>query len=207
MNRNRETKNTFTSTTLRSAAGLSDTPPALIDAALVLIDVQREYGPAGQLPLSGFSAAMDNIVDLLTRARERNVPIIHVVHRGKSGGLFDPQEGGETLSAVEPLHAETIVEKRLPNAFAGTDLAHHVDRFDRPELILVGFMTHMCVSTTARAALDLGLTTTIASDATATRDLPDSGGRGHLAASVVHEAALAALGDRFSRISTANEIV
>ena len=34
-------------------------------------------------------------------------------------------------------------------------------------------MTNMCVSSTARAALDLGYKATVAADAAATRDLPD----------------------------------
>ena len=39
------------------------------------------------------------------------------------------------------------------------------------KLVLAGFMTHMCVSSTARAALDLGFQTTVPADASATRDL------------------------------------
>lgn len=61
-------------------------------------------------------------------------------------------------------------------------------------------MTHMCVSSTARAALDLGLRTTIAADACATRDLPDGSG-GALSARAVHEVALAELSDRFAIIT------
>ena len=61
-------------------------------------------------------------------------------------------------------------------------------------------MTHMCVSSTARAALDLGLRVTIAGDACATRDLPDGRG-GTLAARTIHEVALAELSDRFALIA------
>jgi nicotinamidase-related amidase len=59
-------------------------------------------------------------------------------------------------------------------------------------------MTHMCVSATARAALDLGYQSTVLSDATATRDLPDPAGNGVVAAADLHRAELAALSDRFS---------
>src|SRR5690349_14190012 len=81
--------------------------------------------------------------------------------------------------------------KRLPNAFAGTGLEAAVRATGRRELILAGFMTHMCVSSTARAALDLGYRTTIVAGATATRDLPDPTGLGVVPAADVQCAALA----------------
>jgi isochorismate hydrolase len=62
-------------------------------------------------------------------------------------------------------------------------------------------MTHMCVSSTARAALDLGLNATVVRDATATRSLPSTGSGGPIAAELVHEIALAELADRFSVVT------
>ena len=59
-------------------------------------------------------------------------------------------------------------------------------------MILAGFMTHNCVSSTARAALDLGILVTIVANGTATRDLPDLRG-GVIAAEIVQAAALAEL--------------
>lgn len=66
---------------------------------------------------------------------------------------------------------DAVVEKPLPNAFAQTDLAERLS--GQNELVLVGFQTHMCVSSAARAALDLGFRVTVAADACATRALPD----------------------------------
>jgi len=61
-------------------------------------------------------------------------------------------------------------------------------------------MTHMCVSSTARAALDLGYATTVVATACATRDLPNGSG-GHIAATVIHDVALVELSDRFAVIA------
>lgn len=61
-------------------------------------------------------------------------------------------------------------------------------------------MTHMCVSSTVRAALDLGYRSTVIASACATRDLPDGLG-GVVDAATLHRAALAALGDRFAVIA------
>lgn len=66
-------------------------------------------------------------------------------------------------------------------------------------------MTHMCVSSTARAALDLGYATTVAADAAATRDLPNPAG-GVIKADVLHQASLAALADRFAVVATVDTI-
>lgn len=66
-------------------------------------------------------------------------------------------------------------------------------------------MTHMCVSSTARAALDLGYRVTVAGDAAATRDLPDPSG-GVISADALHRAALAELGDRFAVVTTVDQI-
>ena len=65
---------------------------------------------------------------------------------------------------------------------------------------MAGFQTHMCISSTARAALDLGYRTTIVDAATATRDLPRPGG-GVMEAGDLHVASLAALGDQFAIIA------
>jgi nicotinamidase-related amidase len=65
-------------------------------------------------------------------------------------------------------------------------------------------MTHMCVSSTARAALDLGFRTTIDANSCATRDLPDGRG-GTIAAKTVHDVALAELSDRFAIIAYDSE--
>ena len=100
---------------------------------------------------------------------------------------------------------ESIVSKPLPNAFAQTDLDAALKKLGRTQLVIAGFMTHMCVSSTARAALDLGYKATVAADAAATRDLPDPMG-GVIAADALHRAALAELADRFAIVATVDRI-
>ena len=60
-------------------------------------------------------------------------------------------------------------------------------------------MTHMCVSSTVRAALDLGYSTTVVANACATRPLPTHDGS-VIEADTLHLAALTELGDRFAVI-------
>lgn len=191
--------------TLLAMAGFVPQPVHPGRASLILIDFQYEY-LEGPLALPGAGAAIRRARRLLDAARKINGRIIHVAHKGAPGGMFDrSQHRGQIIAELAPLPGETIVEKPRPNAFSGTDLVEFTGN-PKSELILMGFMTHMCVSSTARAALDLGYVTTIAADACATRDLPDRKG-GIVAADDLHEAELAALSDRFATISSVDEIL
>jgi nicotinamidase-related amidase len=176
-------------------------PPAKISAStLLLIDCQREYVD-GRLPLVGVESALAECRRLLDAARSAGAPVVHVVHQGQPGGLFDPQgPGGAVADEVAPLRGETIVAKRLPNAFAGTELQDVLTRLDRKDIVVCGFMTHMCVSATVRAGLDLGWRSTVVASAAATRDLPGIGA-GIVPAAQLHSIELAALADRFAVVA------
>tara|TARA_R110000868_G_scaffold10429_3_gene51189 strand:- start:312 stop:920 length:609 start_codon:yes stop_codon:yes gene_type:complete len=187
--------------TLLDFAGVAAPAASMPNAALVIIDPQREYLD-GALPLEGIDEAIVETSHLLRMARESGAPIIHVLHHAAVGSrLFNPEGPyAEFIPELAPCSSETILIKGLPNAFAGTELASHLRETGHANFILVGFATHMCVSATARAAVDLGLRSTIVARATATRDLPAAGDMGTVPASEIKRATLAALADRFSRI-------
>ena len=193
--------------TLLAMAGATPTPARLANAALVVIDAQQEYVD-GRLPLAGVGPALKEIGRLLARARAASTPIIHIVHHGGSAGPFAPgTPGAEIASPANPAPGEPVLPKRLPNAFASTDLADRLHALKRPEIVLVGFMTHMCVEATARAAIDLGLKATVVANATATRDLPDPLTGDAVPAAEVQRNALAALADRFATIVPSAEAI
>jgi nicotinamidase-related amidase len=184
--------------TLLQIAGAPLHPSALDKSALVIIDAQLEYTKGG-LPLDGVDAAIVEAAKLLKLAREHGVPVFHIVQHAPSGRPLFAEDGpyAAIVPLLTPAAGEVVVRKNLPNSFAGTDLDALVKSTGRTELILAGFMTHMCVSATARAALDLKYRTTVVANATATRDLPDPLG-GTIPASVVHRVALSELADRFA---------
>lgn len=187
--------------TLLALSGADLTPGALSNSTLVLIDCQNEYVD-GMLALPGVAPALDEAGKVLARARAAGTPVIHIQHQGKPGGPFDVTgHVGQIADAVAPVDGEEIIGKDLPNAFAHTTLDDAVKATGRKELILVGFMTHMCLSSTARAALDLGYRTTVVANAAATRPLPAPDGKGVIDADSLHTAALAALSDRFAVIA------
>jgi nicotinamidase-related amidase len=184
--------------TLLELAGVTPAASRLSGAAVVVIDAQREYVD-GKLPLGGVAQAMSEIAALLARARAAGSPVVHIQHRGRPGGAFGPDtEGYAIADAARPLPGEPVIQKTLPNSFAGTDLKAQLDAAGKKEIIIAGFMTHMCVEATARAAIDLGLKATVIAAATATRDLPDPLTGQAVPAAEVQRNALAALNDRFA---------
>jgi nicotinamidase-related amidase len=187
--------------TLLQIAGAPQHPSPLDRSALVLIDHQLEY-VTGVVPLNGIQEAVSEAALLLELAREHRVPVFHIVHHGRPGAAaFDPQGPYVAIMPeLTPRDDEAVVVKSLPNAFAGTKLHGLIQASGRKELIIAGFATHMCVSTTTRAALDLGYRSTVVAGATATRDLAHPTRNGVVPAGNVHEAALAALADRFAVI-------
>jgi len=74
------------------------------------------------------------------------------------------------------------------------------------DLVLAGFMTHVCVNSTARAAFNHGYRPTVVADATATRALANPTG-GTLSARELHDGALTALSDIFAIVVPSGEKV
>jgi nicotinamidase-related amidase len=185
--------------TLLNFAGAPAAPSHPDVSVLLMIDPQREY-TTGKVPLAGVDAAVAEGARLLALARDACMPVIHVLHHARPGSeLFAPgSDGARFIDALAPVGEETVLIKHLPNAFAGTDLAACLRATGRREIVLAGFATHMCISATARSALDHGFRNTVVAAATATRDLPHALGRGVTPASVIQEGTLAALADRFS---------
>ena len=183
--------------TVLQIVGAPQHASALDRSALILIDHQMEY-VTGALPLDGIDEAVAEAAILLDIARDHHMPVFHVVHHGPAGGpLFDPEgDFARIIPTLSPAAGETVVTKSLPNSFTGTNLHNLIQNTGRKELVIVGFMTHACVSATARAALDLGYRSTVIAGATATRDLPSAIDGSIVPAARIQEAELSALADR-----------
>ena len=182
--------------TLRAASGLPADPPALAASTLVMIDCQNTC-TRGRLELDGVQAALDQAEELLDRARTAGVPVIHVQHDAGPGSAYDVRaEIGAIVDRVAPRAGEPTVVKHHPNSFTGTGLHDLLARQPGRPLLLAGFMTHMCVSSTARGAYSLGHAPAVVAGATATRDLPGTDG-GVVGAAALQAASLASIADLF----------
>ncbi len=183
--------------TLREMAGLGGDAPTLRDSALVLIDCQNTYRE-GVMALVGVEAALVEAQQLLARARDAGAPVFHVRHDGGEGSPYDlTTPVGQISDEVAPRDGETVITKTYPNAFVQTDLEQRLRAAGIMNVVFAGFMTHMCVSSTARGAFSLGFQPTVVAAATATRDLPGDGGN-TVPAAVLQKASLAGLRDLFA---------
>jgi nicotinamidase-related amidase len=190
---------------------IAGAPTQAIDwpqAAVIMIDFQQEYTD-GVLALgNGSEPVISTAARLLEHARLVGAPVFHVAHHGKPGGaIFNPDT--DLVKLIPTLAAaddEPVVVKNLPNAFKNTNLAELIQLSGRNQLIFCGFMSHMCVSTSVRAALDLGYKNFVCSDACATRDLADETGE-LIPADTLHKSAMAALRDRFATVCRSDALL
>jgi nicotinamidase-related amidase len=183
--------------TLRAMAGLPLQPPSLADSTLILVDCQNTY-TRGVMELEGVQAALDEAAALLDRARSAGIPVIHIQHDDGPGSLYDISgESGAIVSRVAPRDGEPVVVKNYPNSFVQTPLDDHLKSAGAQNLVIAGFMTHMCINSTARGAFNLGYAPTVVAGATATRALPGVDGSA-IPAATLQGASLAALIDLFA---------
>ncbi|MDO6514810.1 MULTISPECIES: cysteine hydrolase family protein [unclassified Neptuniibacter] len=181
--------------TIRDLAGLGHEASSVQESALIIIDAQNTYCE-GIMKLEGVEEALVECRKLLERFRKAGRPIYHIRHDAGPGTPYDVNEHiGQIAEVVAPIEGEAVITKNYPNSFAQTELNELLEKTGVKNLILVGFMSHMCVNSTARAAFTLGYNPTVVASATATRALPSKVTGKDVPAAQIQEAALAALSD------------
>jgi nicotinamidase-related amidase len=151
------------------------------------------------MELEGVQAALEEAASLLDRARTAGIPVIHIQHSDGPDSLYDIEgESGAIVPLVAPREGEPVVVKQYPNSFVQTDLDDRLKAVGASNLVLAGFMTHMCVNSTARGAFTLGYAPTVVAAATATRALPGLGSDDTVPAAAMQTASLAGMADLFA---------
>lgn len=190
---------TRVSETLRDITGLGHEPRKLSDSALIMIDCQNTYR-TGVMQLTGVEAAIDEAQKLLLRARKLKIPVIHIQHDAGEGSPYDIQSDiGKISDEVAPIDGEMVVTKHVPNAFVDTPLNERLKSLGVNNIVLAGFMTHMCVNSTAHGGFNLGYHVAVVADATATRPLEAAHGK-KLTAEEVQDGALASTRDMYAAV-------
>jgi nicotinamidase-related amidase len=200
------------SATLRDLSGLHNRPPRLSESVLIMIDFQNTYR-TGVMALDGAEEALAAGARLLARARAAGTPVVHVLNDGGKGTPYDIRAHiGAISDEVAPVEGEAVVVKQVPNAFHATELEKTLAGLGAApgggkDLVLAGFMTHMCVSCTAQGAFNLGYRSTVVAETTATRSLPGPDGT-VLPAAVLQAAALTTVADLFGTVvATVDELL
>ncbi|MDF4252774.1 isochorismatase family protein [Streptomyces sp. WMMB303] len=189
------------STTLRDVIGLDNTLPRLGDATVLMIDFQQTYR-TGVMTLEGAEPALAAGARLLAAAREAGAPVVHIVNDGGEGSPYDIRADiGAVSPEVAPAGEEPVVVKQFPDAFRDTGLQQTLrDLGAGDDLVLAGFMTHMCVTFTAQGAFNLGYRPTVVAEATATRPLSAPDGS-TLPAAALQTASLTIVADLFGTVA------
>ncbi len=160
--------------------------------AILVVDLQNEYWPAGNLPLDGIDAAAANAARVMAHARAKGDVVVNIRHEMPDAPYFAPgSEGARINQAVLPQDDEPVITKHFPNSFRETGLSELLTEKGVEDVVIVGAMSHMCIDATVRAASDLGYKTTTIHDACATRDLDFDGMT--IPAAQVHATLMAAL--------------
>jgi nicotinamidase-related amidase len=177
------------------------------NATLLVIDVQQAFLDASWGPRNN-PQAEQVIAGLIAHWRESGRPIRHIHHASRSPqGLFLPgKPGHQPRPEAAPADDEPVYVKNVNSGFIGTDLERDLRQAEVDTLVIVGLTTNHCVSTTVRMAGNLGFSTYVVEDATATFDRAGLDGQIRPAADV-HNAALSDLADEFATVISSKDLV
>jgi ureidoacrylate peracid hydrolase len=197
-------------------------------AALVTVDVQNDFchdrGYLGRLgaPLGLIQAMVPRLNDLLAAARERGVPVVHVIsyhderyaspvvtEQKLRHGLPMEMDGrrlrdapyclqgtwGAELYGIEALPGEEIVVKHRYSGFHGTNLDLVLRSRGVQSVILTGVATNACVESTARDTYMHDYYLVLVGDGAATTS------------QAAHDATLANIDQFFGQVASIDEIV
>lgn len=176
--------------------------------ALIVVDIQNDYFPAGKWPLVGVEAAADNAARIIADFRAAGDLVVHIRHEFTTADapFFAPgSEGAQLHPKVLNRSDEPVVLKHHINSFRETELEAILDQHGIDELVVVGNMSHMCVHGITRAAVDMGYQVTVIHDACATLDLEFN--RVKVPAAQVHAAFMAALAFAYAAMSSTEDFL
>lgn len=187
------------STTLREILGIGHEPAPMKEAALIMIDCQNTYR-TGLMQLTGVEEALREAKKLLEMARALKIPVFHIQHDAGPGSPYDVSAHiGAIADEVAPIAGEPVITKHYPNSFVQTDLDAQLKAAGVKNVLLAGFMTHMCINSTAHGAFNLGYAVAVVASATATRPLEAANGK-VLTAQEVQDGAIASTRDLYAAI-------
>jgi nicotinamidase-related amidase len=183
---------------------------AATKSALVVIDAQQEYfAPIGKVVLPDGPAAVKQVARALAWARTGGTPVVHIVHESRRPNPATFAPGSPSLEIhpdARPAGSEPVMTKHLPGSFTGTDLERWLRERGVERLIVSGFMTQMCVDTTARQAAHLGFAVSVLADATAAMPVKALDGA-TIPADQVHRTHLGSLSGFLAQIVRVDDLV
>ncbi|WP_377866359.1 cysteine hydrolase family protein [Bacillus sp. R86525] len=180
----------------------------LNQVALIIIDVQEAFNSPYWGTRNNLFAE-ENMKSLLEEWRKRKQPVFHIQHVNKESVQSMFYQHAETVNfkeEVQPMPDEIIIRKSVNSAFIGTNLEEQLREKKCNTVVIVGLTTNHCVETTTRMAGNLGFTTYVVSDATATFNRKGLDGIEY-SAEDIHNMTLVNLHDEFAKIVTTEDVL
>ncbi|OJD14360.1 hypothetical protein AJ78_05295 [Emergomyces pasteurianus Ep9510] len=190
----------------RDMAGIPPLTAATTDSVLIIVDAQNEYAN-GRFTVSNVDKSRVVIKSLLEKYRatakttgKQNV--VHIVHETSAAApVFTTGTPlADEFEELTPLEGEKVITKKFPSAFAETDLHEYLQSLGAKKIVLVGYMAHICISTTARRAAELAYDIVIAQDGVGDRPL------GEYSGDELAKVALLELADFFGTLVSSKDI-
>lgn len=188
-------------TAFRALLGIPPSTASPKDSTLLIIDAQNEYDH-GALAINDVKKSRAVIADVLKKYRDAGGDVVHVIQQTPPGApLFTPgTELAEEFEELKPRDGEEVINKMHPCAFSGTDLDAYLKKGGKGKIVLVGYMAHVCISSTARIGAELGYESCVVSDAIGDRDIPGA------SAQQLLDTVLAELGDSHATIIKSGDL-
>lgn len=163
--------------------------------ALLVIDIQNDYFPGGNLTLWNVDGVLKNVEQAIKKANVLRVPVILVQHIAKGPAPFFNE--GSTGSQIHPAILAAapnapIVVKEFADSFEKTNLDEILSKLGVTDLLVCGMMTQNCVTHTAISKAAEKYKVTILSDCCTT------------VSEIVHQIALQGVSPRVP-LASANE--
>ncbi|WJV50686.1 isochorismatase family protein [Streptomyces flavofungini] len=175
--------------------------------ALIIIDTQSGF-VTGDEAVPGARHLLSRVEQLLAKARAAGALVIQLQNDGPDGTLDEPNTPTWELHfPVDTERGELLFRKTVDDGFEETELEDVLREEGVTALTVCGVMSEMCLSATARTALDLEFRVVIAHDAHGTYDIPAAPGISDaIPAATVSRVAEWALGDEVEIVPSVDDV-
>jgi maleamate amidohydrolase len=178
--------------------------------ALLIVDFVESFADPTMFGGGNIPEAIAATARLLAFARSRHWPVamtrIVFADDGADANIFtrkvpgllaltEANSKGAIVSELTPIAGELVLRKRLPSAFAGTDLTAWLAGRSVDTVIVTGATTSGCVRASVVDAMGNGFVTVVARDCVGDRALAP------------HEASLFDMQQKYADLMTSDEIV
>ena len=177
-----------------------------IRRALIVVDVQNDYDGGG-LPIEypGVKSSLNNIGRVMDAASAAAIPVVVIQNILNPNAPFmaEGTAGVELHEVIASRKHDHYVAKKLPSAFAGTDLEAWLRQHAIDTLTVVGYMTHNCNLSTMLHAFHSGFAVEFVSDASGS--VPYKNRAGSASAEEIHRVISVVLQSRLAAVMSTAE--